>query len=78
MCAHVVTVVSPVSFKAASDEAHLAMFNAAGAEARKRLQDEDLPENVRAKLARRMRSPQVRCKLWSPFDRKLQLQGLRL
>eukprot|EP00959_Pyramimonas_sp_CCMP1952_P149907 3136743-Pyramimonas_sp.AAC.1 len=29
-------------------------------------------------MARQMRSLQVRCKLWSPFDRKLQLRGLRL
>eukprot|EP00959_Pyramimonas_sp_CCMP1952_P085338 1784515-Pyramimonas_sp.AAC.1 len=51
------------------------MFHSAQSEARQRLQG-DPPSIERAKLAKRIKSLQVRARLWSPFDRKLPLQGL--
>eukprot|EP00959_Pyramimonas_sp_CCMP1952_P334510 7005360-Pyramimonas_sp.AAC.1 len=73
-----VSLSDPNMFQAASDEAHLAMFAQAQAEARRQLQQEGTPESVRRKLRKRLKSLQVRCKLWSPFDRKLPLQGTRV
>eukprot|EP00959_Pyramimonas_sp_CCMP1952_P086476 1808928-Pyramimonas_sp.AAC.1 len=56
----------------------MAMFAQAQAEARRQLQQEDTPESVRRKLRKRIKSLQVRCKLRSPFNRKLPLQGIRV
>eukprot|EP00959_Pyramimonas_sp_CCMP1952_P313965 6572648-Pyramimonas_sp.AAC.1 len=71
-----VSITDPIRFHAEANEANLAMFHSAQADARQRLQG-DPPALERAKLAKRLESLQIRARLWSPFDRKLPLQGLR-
>ncbi|CAK0855884.1 unnamed protein product, partial [Prorocentrum cordatum] len=71
-----VSIADPIRFHAEANEANLAMLHSAQADARQRLQG-DPPTLERAKLAKRTKSLQIRARLWSPFDRKLPLQGLR-